>query len=304
MPFIDPTRFKRRHHGFSAYHFTADEEEIRREFARIRWGSYTKQQCPDPECKAVASHYVVANRGQWRCRYCDKTFSVTSGTIFDKASITLRQLAAIFHYTIESAGLPSSVLSQVVAIEQKSAYLLMCKIRDAIIQAEDKTLLSGEVEIDAVYFCSYIRPANPFEARIDRRKAENQNPMQRAILVFRQRGAEGEGAVRTRVAMISTERDYPMETIVPEFVAPGSTIYTDSHPAYDVLGDADEPGLQASAGEPQKALGRGGAWRFFTLLKMCNCYIRPHFSTLAGAPRRLGRLAQIYPYRHRHAKKT
>lgn len=49
-------------------------------FRELRWGVGEETGCPI--CASVAKHYFIRSRRQWRCRDCNHTFSVTSGTIF------------------------------------------------------------------------------------------------------------------------------------------------------------------------------------------------------------------------------
>ena len=62
-------------------------------FKEVRWGSGDVT-CPC--CGVVRAHYFVRVRKQWRCKDCNHTFSVTSGTIFANHKLPLKvYLAAI-----------------------------------------------------------------------------------------------------------------------------------------------------------------------------------------------------------------
>ena len=61
--------------------------------------------------------------------------------------------------------------------------------------------------MDGAYFNGHVRPHNEISNRVDRRKKENQDPDKRVILVARQRGKEGQGAVETVVAIARNENE-------------------------------------------------------------------------------------------------
>jgi putative transposase len=47
---------------------------------QLRWGSREMVVCP--KCGVQHKAYWLNTRKQWRCKYCNHTFSVTSGTVF------------------------------------------------------------------------------------------------------------------------------------------------------------------------------------------------------------------------------
>jgi hypothetical protein len=62
------------------------------------------------------------------------------------------------------------------------------------------------------------------------------NPNKRCILAFVECGAEGEGALRTIVAVIKIENETDVKTLAEKYIEPGSLIYTDTHNCYGALG--------------------------------------------------------------------
>lgn len=72
----------------------SDEEAFWR-FKEARWPG-GEPVCP--ECGAL-DHYWLGTRKQWRCKSCNHTFSITSGTIFHSHKLPLQVcLAAISYY--------------------------------------------------------------------------------------------------------------------------------------------------------------------------------------------------------------
>ncbi len=70
---------------------------------------------------------------------------------------------------------------------------------------------------------------------MDRRKKENQDPDKRVILVARQRGAEGQGAVETVVAVAKSENEDSAMAFARKHVVKSATITTDEHVSYNAL---------------------------------------------------------------------
>ena len=56
------------------------EEEAHDLLCELRWGGKEFITCPN--CVVQHKPYYISTRKQWRCKHCNHTFSVTSGTIF------------------------------------------------------------------------------------------------------------------------------------------------------------------------------------------------------------------------------
>ena len=56
------------------------EEEAYDLLCELRWGGKEFITCP--KCGVQHKPYYISTRKQWRCKHCNHTFSVTSGTIF------------------------------------------------------------------------------------------------------------------------------------------------------------------------------------------------------------------------------
>ena len=75
-------------------------------------------------------------------------------------------------------------LSLDLDVQYKTAFVLMHKLRQSLMDRRDETPLAGEVQIDGGYVGGSVRPANQAEERVDRRLAERQNPDMRCVLVL------------------------------------------------------------------------------------------------------------------------
>jgi hypothetical protein len=187
-----------------------------------------------PQC-GTENVYWLATRKQWRCKEkaCKHTFSVTSGTIFANHKLPLRiYLAAIALYSNTAKGVSALQVSRDLNVQYKTAFVLMHKLRESLIDDEPATV-GGMVEIDAAYVNKHVRPINRVEDRIDLRRRENQSPKKRALIVIRQRGEHG--ADKTLTFLAKNENQLDTRELARRFIEQGSTVFADEHRAYDVL---------------------------------------------------------------------
>lgn len=197
-------------------------------FKEVRWGSCEEVACP--ECGSFCKHYFLKTRKQWRCKDCNHTFSVTSGTIFAFHKLPLRvYLAAIAIYTNAVKGLSALQLGRDLGVQYKTAFVMAHKIRESLIEHRDETQLSGEIHMDGAYVNGTIREKNKKEDRIDRRLAENQKETKRCVFVMRQKNN------KTLTFVMKSENQTDVSKLAKDFVKKGSTICADESSPYDVL---------------------------------------------------------------------
>jgi transposase-like protein len=208
------------------------DDEARLQLAELRWGGREKQSCP--HCGVIDSHWFLRLQQRWRCRHCDKAFSVTSGTVFHHNKLPLQLLlGAIVIYANAVKGLSALQLARDLDIQYKTAFVLLHKLRETLFLGRDTTPLQGEVEIDGGYVHTYVRPKNKKEDRKDTRKAEHQNPLKCVVLVLRERSGEKKrGATRTRTVVLESENERDIRAIVMANVEKGARIYTDQAQGY------------------------------------------------------------------------
>lgn len=202
-------------------------------FKQARWGETNG----DPVCPRCGTldHYWIRTRKQWRCKSCNHSFSVTSGTIFANHKMPLRNyLAAIAIYSNTAKGISALQLSRDLDCQYKTAFVLAHKLRESLVDGPH-ALLSGAVEIDGAYVNKHVRPRNRIENRVDRRLRENQNPNRRTVMVIRQRGESGKGAVKTLTFLTKSENQQSTMALALRHIHRDATIYADEHRAYDPL---------------------------------------------------------------------
>lgn len=212
--------------------FTMSDESAFDLFKECRWGEGDPV-CPD--CGCIDSHYFISTRQQWRCKGCNHTFSITSGTLFAHHKLPLRiYIGAVALFTNTAKGFSALQLSRDLDVQYKTAFVMMHKIRESLIDNQvDK--LFGDVEIDGAYVNGYARPENEKTDRKDLRLTENQNPNKRCIITMRERGAKKEGALKTKTFIVKSENQADIKTLVINHIDSDATIHADDAKCYDVL---------------------------------------------------------------------
>ncbi len=214
------------------------EKQAESYFRKLRWANTNgKPVCP--RCGSL-KHYDLKGRSVWKCKECHKQFSVTSGTLFAGHKLPLRTyLFAIALFSNEAKGMSALKLSRDLKVQYKTAFVLLHKIREALLETRDEeTLMNGTCEIDGAYVNGYVRPENKKEDRIDRRLYENQNPKKRCIIVVRQRygkGTEYVGSKRTLTFILKNENSKDIMKIANNIIEKGSEVHADESDAYNPL---------------------------------------------------------------------
>jgi len=202
------------------------DEEARETFQRIRWADNDGEPyCPACGCVAV---YRYKTRALWKCKACDKHFSVTSGTIFASRKLPVRDyLLAIAIFVNGAKGISALQLSRDLSCDYKTAFVLAHKLREAMAPAAAELTLSGVVEVDGAYFGGHVQPANHIKNRKDRRLAENQNGKRQCIVVMRERNG--------RALPFVTKSEDAAVPLVRATVQKGSVIHADEARHWNAL---------------------------------------------------------------------
>lgn len=214
--------------------FNMSEDEAFENFKAVRW-SDTDGEPVCPSCGSCDKHYFISTRKQFRCKDCNHTFSVTSGTLFASHKKSLKiYLIAIALFTNAVKSISALQLSRDLDVQYKTAWVLSHKIRESLFLNQDESKLSGVCEVDGVYVGNYIKPANNIENRIDRRKAFK--PNKRTVISIRQRaqiGDEAVGSIRTKTFITKSENAEDIKEVIYNSVELGSVIHADEHNGYD-----------------------------------------------------------------------
>ena len=195
-------------------------------FKQVRWFE-TKGNPVCPCCGSGGKIYFIASRKQFKCKECASFFSVTSGTIFHGHKLPLQTiLTAIAIFANAAKGISALQLSRDLDVQYKTAWVLLHKIRESLMDYDNSQPFQGVVEMDGVYVNGYIRPRK----RIDRRKAYK--PNKRVVISLRQRDQFGIGANRTRTFILRSENPIELSRIAHRFIVRGSEVHTDENMGY------------------------------------------------------------------------
>jgi transposase-like protein len=202
------------------------DEEAHARFVAIRFADNGGAAfCPKCQCTAV---YAYASRRIWKCKACERQFSVTSGTIFASRKLPIRDyLAAIAIFVNAAKGVSALQLGRDLDVQYRTAFVLAHKLREAIGDAHMQGQLAGEVEVDGAYFGGHVRPENEKADRKDRRLVEEQTGKRQVVVVARERGG------RTMPFVVRRESDGA--PIIRSIVLPGSTVHADEASSWEAL---------------------------------------------------------------------
>lgn len=235
------------------------DERVREFFQNARWGCLDKQGCPD--CGVIDAHKFRKRRNQWRCKACEREFSVTSGTVFADRKMSLKKILLGIGYFMASANAISAIeLANHLSIQPKSAAVLLGKLKEVVLRAMDRSPMEGVIEVDGGHFGgkprrpNYRRKSSPrhvaeaiSSGHLSGKKGakrntgiskENLKKLQnrRIIMPLRVRSENrGEGAVRTFSWVGKAESDQYIRHVVLRQVKTGSTIVSDEGSGFSPL---------------------------------------------------------------------
>jgi len=233
------------------------DERISKIFHEMRWPETQGAPCC-PHCNETECVVPVPKRALlYRCKKCERMFSLTSGTFLHGNKLPLRKLfAALLLLADAVKGMSASQFSRQVGVQYKTAFVLMHKIRASLLVENSQTLLDGNVQIDGVYLDTKERKPNEHKAAREqaaRLKAAREagaqeaqavqndeepewKPTPRCILVARQvSGERGKGGVKTVIGFAPCENGVDVDAFVAKHIATGATVTSDEHRAYAML---------------------------------------------------------------------
>ena len=150
----------------SAYEFMQKVDSKRKAvnfFEKSRWPEGII--CPLCQSKRI---YKVKNRlGSYQCKDCRDTFTVQTGTVFEKSKVPLRKwLYAVYLLQTARKGVSSLQLSKQIGVTQKTAWFMLHRLREACKAGSFK--MSGSVTSDETYFGGSAKNKPKKQGRTDK----------------------------------------------------------------------------------------------------------------------------------------
>lgn len=173
--------------------------------------------------------YTFAARRIFKCKDCERQFSVTSGTTFRSRKMSYRDLlAAIVLFVNGVNGSAALRLSRDLGCAYKTAFVLAKKLSRAMGAMQREHVLNGDVDIDGLFIGGHIRPENLIaERQSDGRKEFNVK--RRSIVTMRERRVGG----RSRSVVVPSEK--AALPIITKVVHPSAHVTTDDGSAFSRL---------------------------------------------------------------------
>ncbi len=111
----------------------------------IRWNG-------KPKCPYCASLRVSKNEHRYHCNNCNTSFSVTVNTIFHKTKVDLQKwFLAVALVLNAKKGISARQLARDIEVNKNTAWLMLMRIRKAMITPGDTGMLQGVIEADETY---------------------------------------------------------------------------------------------------------------------------------------------------------
>jgi transposase-like protein len=103
-------------------------------------------------CPTCAGRERITNRKGdfYRCNRCETTFTVRTGTIFERSHVPLHKwVYAMYLVVTARKGISSMQLAKEIGVTQKTAWFMLQRLREACAGKMDK--LSGLIEVDECF---------------------------------------------------------------------------------------------------------------------------------------------------------
>ncbi len=189
-----------------------------------------------PRCESQENSFLKTRR-IWKCKSCQKQFSVKVGTIFEDSPIPLSKwLPAMWMLVNDKNGISSYELARALGVTQKTAWFMLARIRLAM-QSKSFRKMSGHVEADETFIGGKAR--NMHAAKRKRLGISQSRSMigKVAVMGLLERHTKDDGGSQVRFKVIANRKKHQLEQTVSAHVEVGATLHTDALRSYDRMGE-------------------------------------------------------------------
>jgi len=190
--------------------------------------------CPRNGCGS-ANVAAIKNRNAWRCRECNRQFTVKVGTIFEDSPIGFdKWLPAMWMLTGDRNGISSHELGRALGVTQKTAWFMLHRLRLAVKADGSEEMLAGEIEMDETFVGGRTK-ATHFSKLGERKLKHGPATGKTTVFGMIERARDGKKS-RVRAIIVPDHKRATLRPHIEANVAPGSAIYTDALRSYRNLG--------------------------------------------------------------------
>lgn len=201
--------------------YFSTEDHARQYLEQKRWNNIPT--CPKCSCQKA---YRLTRTKSYRCanKHCQKTFSVTIGTIFENSNVSLvNWFIAIYLLTAHKKGISSYQLGKDIGVTQATAWFMLHRIRHAL-KRKKYDEMCGIVEADETFVGGKNKNRH-WDKKVkysQGRSFKDKTP----VLGLLQRGGH------VRCIVVKNTRAYTIQPLVMEHVSTDATLMTDEWKAY------------------------------------------------------------------------
>lgn len=185
-----------------------------------------------PRCGSDQNSFLSTRR-IWKCKGCQKQFSVKLGTVFEDSPIGLdKWLPSLWLVVNCKNGISSYELARALGVTQKSAWFMLHRLRLAL-QTESFGKIGGEVEVDETYIGGKAR--NMHKSKRAKLQATGGYGKAAVMGLLERHGEDGHSTVRTSV--VPNARRSSLGPVLREQVEEGTVVYSDALQSYTFLSE-------------------------------------------------------------------
>lgn len=223
--------------------------------AEMRWPD--GNECP--RCGGGGFSFLKT-RMMFKCKTCQKQYSVKVGTIFEDSPVGLdKWLTAMWMMSNCKNGVSSCEIARCIGVTQKSAWFMLHRIR-RVMKTGSFIKLTGEVEADETFIGGKAR--NMHTNVRARRITGTGSKDKTAVMGLLERGGE------VRAAVVPSRKKATLQAEVRQHVEAGAALYTDALLSYDGLaGDYAHAVVDHAIEYVNGRVHTNGLENFWSLLK-------------------------------------